>query len=88
MQIYNLTSPLPFALQKSFPFFNEIHLYTQVMKFSQALTKTPPNPQFWGNKNSQSPPLGDLGGIHRLKRRWVELGCTHEPSQGEGKIFV
>jgi hypothetical protein len=29
----------------------------------------PPSPQFWGNKNNQSPPeLGDLGGLDNLKQ--------------------
>jgi len=32
MQIYNLTSPLLFAMQKSFPFFNKAHVYTPVIK--------------------------------------------------------
>ncbi len=45
------------------PLLNKATVYTQVIKFSQVLTEKPPNPQFWGNKSSQSPPeLGDLGG--------------------------
>ena len=59
------------------PLLNKAHAYTQVVKFSQVLTQTPPNPQFWGNKSFQSPPeLGDLGGSIDSNEDRQDL-CVH-----------
>ena len=53
-------------MQKSLPRSIKATVYTQVIKFSQVIIETPPNPQFWGNKSYQSPPgtprIGGHGG--------------------------
>ncbi len=63
-------------------------VYTQVIKFSQVLTGTPPNPQNWGGTRiSKSPRYprypqnwGSRGqgsrGLNRPKRIQVGLVCT------------
>ena len=67
------------------PLLIKAHVYTQVTKFSQVLTKSPLTPNFGGTRGFQSPPGtprigdhggGDLGGIARLKRRQTGLVCT------------
>ena len=74
MELPRITKPHP--VLGDIPLLNKAHVYTQVIKFSQVLTETPPNPQFWGNKSSQSPPGtpkvgghggGGFRGLNRLK---------------------
>ncbi len=76
------------------PLFSlEATVYTQIIKFSQVLTKRPLTPKIWRTRIFQSPPgtprIGGHGGggfrgLNRPKRKQVRLVCTREPHLKRG----